>query len=455
MSLSVDQKQIFDEYKKGSNIFITGLPGSGKTYILKKIIEDAKNNDKNIAVTSMTGCSSILLGRSSTTLHSFAGIGLANRNDFAILKSITRNPMKRNRWLNTDILIIDELSMMSSKILELLNYIAKRIRMNSLLREHPDIFGGIQLIFSADFFQLPPISRSNSDIDYCFNSSIWNDLFDIQILMDSSFRHINDKVYSNILDEIRYNELSDESFNILKSRLNKKPENNIKPIYLFPTKYQVNKINNMEISRLYGKEYISTVKNIYDTKYIDKNFKHEIDMKNIKHNASISEKNYEYKTLLKNSLFEEKLVLKQNCKVMCIRNISLDEGIVNGSIGTVINFTTINHELLGNISCPIVKFNNGITMTIEPSISISTHIYGIFIAQIPLILGYALSIHKSQGVTLDNAYINIDSRVFTTGQSYVALSRVKTLDGLYLLGIDRDSFVTDPRVIEFYDRFYE
>ena len=446
MALSETQQEIFDYYKSGQNVFITGPGGCGKSYLLKHIIKDAHEHNKKISVCAMTGCAAILLGCGAKTLHSWAGIGLAKAEDNIIVTRIMANKYKKANWKKTEILILDEVSMMSKRMFNLLDQIGKRVR-NSIKP-----FGGIQLIFSGDFYQLPPVNKMIENKDetaFCFESELWSETFDTQVLLDEVFRQ-KDTEYVNVLHQIREGKLYKEDVMLLRTRLIKNmnipdiqniTHNGIKPVKLLPTKTSVNKINQSEMDTLDGA--------IYSYKY---NVCYEPD------DVTINASTYKRPTpkqleseegfLVKNSLFEEELKLKKGAQVMCIVNLDMDLGICNGSTGIVIDFKGENNN-------PIVKFNNGITLEITPNSWNSDNYPGYKIKQYPLILAWAVTIHKSQGATLDAAEIDIGNNVFAPGQTYVALSRVKSFDGLYLRSFNHNKIKTIPKVTEFYSQFYE
>ena len=248
MELSEEQKKVFELYKKGENIFLSGPGGSGKTFLIQKIYKDAISCNKKIQVCAMTGCAANLLNTKAKTLHSWAGIGLASGPiDKIILKVLKRmkyNLFLYNSWTKLNILIIDEISMMSLKLFNVINMLGQKVRKNDT------VFGGIQIIFSGDFYQLPPVfnsmdAREDPDISkFCFESSLWNSVFkkENQIQLTQIFRQ-KDPIYSRILNEIRIGELQLESFKILESCLNKPLPEGIVPTKLFPTKKLVYEIN--------------------------------------------------------------------------------------------------------------------------------------------------------------------------------------------------------------------
>jgi ATP-dependent DNA helicase PIF1 len=464
-SLSEDQLQIFESYKNKENIFLTGPGGCGKSYLIKLIVQDAKNNGINIDVTALTGCAAILLDCGAKTLHSWSGIGLAKSSDDAIITKINLNKYKRNTWKKTQLLIIDEVSMMSKRLFDLLDAIGKRIR------KSPLPFGGIQVIFSGDFYQLPPVGSSNDpdSSKFCFESELWNETFDSQYILDKVFRQ-KDDTYINILNEVRQGKLYKQSYQLLKSCVGKVIDTThiIKPIHLTPIKKNAQHINDKNLdlidSKLITYKYIAEMIDISNTTDISANKQtHEksafdVLMSSTQNNKpKYKQKKYskefiemEEKFIVNNSLFDKELKLKKGAQVMCICNLDMDMGICNGSTGVVIGFDND-----GTTYIPIVKFNNGLIRKINYNSWLSDNIEGFVIKQIPLILAWAVTIHKSQGATLDCAEIDIGNNVFASGQTYVALSRVKSLKGLYLKSFNPQKINTDKKVIEFYKQFYD
>ena len=226
--LSDEQEQALTAFNNGSNLLLTGPGGSGKTALIKKMVETSKANGKNIQVCALTGCAAVLLNCQAKTVHSWAGIGLANGPADLVIKRIVGNKKKTHNWKKVDILIIDEVSMMSQKIFEILDGIARGVRkQNSHLP-----FGGIQLVFSGDFYQLPPVSSSANNTSlsiggggygyeyddsaasaFCFESPIWESTIDTVVQLKKIFRQTDD-VYTNILNRIRVGKLSKSSFDI-------------------------------------------------------------------------------------------------------------------------------------------------------------------------------------------------------------------------------------------------
>jgi ATP-dependent DNA helicase PIF1 len=439
MELSREQKIIFDKYIQKKNIFITGPGGSGKTALIRKINEHALNADKNIQVCALTGCASILLNCKAKTIHSWAGIGIANGSEDSIIKRIMNSPYKKKTWKQIDILVIDEVSMLSLKLFNLLNKIGKTVRNSNLP------FGGIQLLCSGDFYQLPPVGNKDEPdtIRFCFESEDWNKVFepDCQIPLVKIFRQ-TDEVYSSILNQIREGKIKRKSNDLLMTYVNRPIDENIigRPTKLFPTRNKVEYINNSEMENLNGE-----IKN-YDLKFIyDLEMSNEEKQLRLKFSPLDIQTELEY--MVGNLRCEKMVKLKVGAQVMCVVNLEFPNGIIlcNGSQGIV---TKIN-EVSG---LPVVKFNNGSEITMGYHSWPSENIPGIGVSQIPLILAWALTIHKSQGSTLDSAEIDVGSNIFECGQTYVALSRLKSLNGLYLTSYDPKRIKINRKVQEYYDQ---
>ena len=401
------QLDAFEKYQNGDNIFISGYAGTGKSYLINHIYKDAQERGKNIQITAMTGCAAVLLGNAKT-LHSWASIGLGN----APIEKLIANIRKYNKvehWTKINILVIDEISMMSKGLFELIDAIAKK------LRKSQKAFGGIQLICSGDFHQLPPIED-----EFCFESLLWDKTFEKQFIFKENYRQKGDLEYQKVLNEIREGKISPESCKLLLECTKKEEPTDIKPTVLYPTKKFADQINSFELMTL------DTEQQIYSKAIIP-----EINSGPIKDELERQK-----------GMYDDKLLLKIGCQVMCIANISQEEGIVNGSQGIITQF--IN-------GFPEVKFKN-ITKIIQPHKWINEKYEDYGVSQIPLILSWAITIHKAQGITLENATINIGSSVFEYGQAYVALSRLTSREGLYIKSLDVGKIRANPKVIEFYKK---
>lgn len=441
MELSKEQQIAFNKYVKGDNIFITGPGGAGKSALIRIIYKHAFTQFKHIHVTAMTGCAAILLNCKAKTLHSWAGIGLGNGTIDQLINKIKKNKFLKIIWKTTEILIIDEVSMLSLKLFNMLNDIGKAVRGNS----RP--FGGIQLIFSGDFYQLPPVGdRDEPETQqFCFESNDWNSVFhrDCQIELIKIFRQ-TDEIYSTILNQIREGKIKRSSNDMLIKYVEREFDKNLvaEPTKLFPTKNKVEQINVSKMSALQGdeKEFkLKYIKNLEMTRndrirrldFTDKDIQFELDF------------------IAANLMCDEEIKLKLGAQVMCIINIKSENGdgdvlICNGSQGIITEFCAVT-------GCPKVKYNNGVTMLMQCHIWESDKIPGIGVSQIPLILSWALTIHKSQGATLDAAEIDVGNSIFECGQTYVALSRVKSLEGLYLTSFDATKIRINKKAKEYYE----
>jgi ATP-dependent DNA helicase PIF1 len=439
MELSREQKIAFDRYIKGDNIFITGPGGSGKSELIRMIYKHANDGFKTIYVTALTGCASILLNCKARTLHSWAGIGLGNGTIEQLTLKIRKNKFLKENWKDTDILVIDEVSMLSMKLFNTLNHIGKNIRKNQLP------FGGIQLIFSGDFYQLPPVGDKDDPETqrFCFESDEWCSTFhrDCQIELKKIFRQ-TDEIYSSILNQIREGIIKKKVNEFLLNYVGREfdPALISKPTKLFPTKNKVEQINLSKMAELTGEESeycIEYVTNLETTKM----------EREIRRNFTDKEIQIELDFLAGNLMCDKEIKLKVGAQVMCIINIKSAMGdilICNGSQGIITEFCSIT-------KCPKVIFNNGVNMVMTRHIWASDKIPGIGVSQIPLILSWALTIHKSQGASLDAAEIDVGSGIFECGQTYVALSRVKSLQGLYLTSFDFRRIKINKKVKEYYD----
>lgn len=437
MELSFEQQTAFNKYITGNNIFITGPGGSGKSALIKQIYEHATENEKNIHVTALTGCAAVLLNCKAKTLHSWAHIGLGNKLFEEITYKINKNKKAKAMWRNTDILVIDEVSMLSLKLFNLLNAVGKKIRQNA------SPFGGIQVIFSGDFYQLPPVgSRDEPETtQFCFESTDWNHIFlrDDQIQLKTIYRQ-NDSTYTKILNQIREGKIKRSTIDIIQKYVNRDKPEDISVVKLYPIRSKVEQINKNEMTKLSSPPKLFKLK--YET---------ELEMSNSdkarRMNVNKTETLIELEYMSNNVMCDKELILKVGAQVMSSINIKDDEDrllICNGSQGKIIRFD----EESGN---PVVKYNNGYVKTMHPHIWKSEKIPGLGVSQIPLILSWALTIHKSQGVTLDNAEIDVGSNIFECGQSYVALSRLRSLDGLYLKSFDVNKIKINRKVKAYYE----
>ena len=413
--LSEKQQHAFDLFLKGENIFITGFGGSGKSFFIKKAC--SHYSFRNIGVTSTTGTSAILIN--GTTLHSFLGIGLGNMEIAELYLHVKNKSYLHKRWKELEILIIDEISMLSPILFDKLEHLARIIRKNG------KPFGGIQLILSGDFFQLPVIGETNS---FCFDAESWNKCIPKKnvIYFDKNFRQ-GDIVFQNILNEIRYGKVSNETMTILNTRVNAELVNEfgILPTKIFSLNRDVDNENERELNKL-------SLKN-EKLEFMEYELTYDILKPNL---TNIESK------IKKTCNVPFTLQLCVGAQVMLLFNLDLDLKLCNGSRGVVVKF---ENEL------PVVRFLNGLTMVIEHKIwTVEENKVPVFMfTQIPLKVAFACSGHKSQGLSIDYAQVDL-ANIFEYGQSYVCLSRVRTLEGLSIKNLNKECFKTNQKVIDFY-----
>jgi|SaaInlV_165m_DNA_1040744.scaffolds.fasta_scaffold02281_6 ATP-dependent DNA helicase PIF1 len=429
MLLNTLQQTALNAMKNGENIFITGLGGTGKTELMKEYIKWHQNkfDEKSLdylAVTSTTGVSAILLPRGKT-IHSFAGIGVGEQSADILLKNVMKAFTKKLKWMRIKTIIIDEVSMLSPELFEKLDYIARNIK-----RRIEIPFGGVQIILSGDFCQLPAVKSTK----FCFESPLWKELLDETIYLKENMRQSNTE-FQDCLSEIRMGKCSKATRKILKSRLGAELKNDsgIMPTILYARKEMVSSINRSNLSVLLSSDI---ERHIYDYK---------LSVKQKDETKKLNEKIVEYLKLkvIKDVNAENTLTLAIGCQVMLTTNINIEYGLINGSRGIITSFDN---------GFPVVKFINGIEEKIIRHIwTFDEDTVEISYSQIPLILGYAFTIHKSQGTTIDFVETDIGDSIFEYGQAYVALSRVRTLDGLTLSGFNKKKIKTHPNVIEFYE----
>lgn len=419
-----EQREAFDAVLEGKSVFITGPGGTGKSYLLKTLYQQIYDkSEKVIAITAMTGCAALLLGRWAKTLHSWAGVGLARESVEVLAAQIKKNGRTRKRWLQTDILVIDEVSMLTPELIEKLNEIAKIVRRDSR------IFGGLQIVFVGDFYQLPPVSKGAETL-FVFESPLWKQIVQQTIRLTQILRQA-DKDFQDILNEARVGNLSPKSLDVLKSRMDLPwQKQTIKPSLLFTRRHEVDTINDRNIRAL---------------KTEKRNFKAETVFKPIPSTAGLTPRTPSVVQAVdkmdKNGAYMTELVLSVGAQVMLLTNMSNEDELVNGSRGVVTGFE-------GDV--PMVQFMKGQPIPIGPATWECDEMDGVCRRQIPLKLAYAITIHKAQGATLDCALIDVGIATFEYGQAYTALSRVKNMESLYVWDLDPKAFRAHPKVAAFY-----
>ena len=400
------QKEALEIIKTGQNVFLTGPAGCGKTFLLNKYLEYLKREEISVGITASTGIAATHLdGR---TIHSWCGIGIEERLDQKKLKKILYNKKTADRIKNAKVLIIDEISMLDAKRFDLADTVCRAVRGD--LRP----FGGLQIVLCGDFFQLPPVRRFEKKESAIFESKAWQDL-DLRICyLEEQYRQ-DDSKFSKILDNIRTNQNLEESLAVLAERLETEPSFDIKPTKLFTHNEKVDAYNSYELGLLNSSSVFFEMKSNGPDSLVKK--------------------------VKDGCLAPEKLELKIGATVMFVRN-NFTRGFVNGTVGVVEDF---NFD-----GFPLVRTLNGSLIVARPEI------WGIgeddtvlaSITQLPLRLAWAITVHKSQGMSLDCAEIDL-SQSFEFGMGYVALSRVRTLSGIKLLGINQLALQVDQKAIVF------
>jgi ATP-dependent DNA helicase PIF1 len=475
ITLTPEQEHIINLCKKGENFLITGSAGSSKSFCIRQIKSDAEARGKNVQVCAMTGCAAILLECGAKTLHSWAGIGLGKGSTEDIIKKLYRNTFIKQMYRKTDILIIDEVSMLSMKLFEMLDDIARVLRFpyknesvrfgetigNYVRSSYP--FGGLQIICSGDFFQLPPIGDTKEERAFCFESPRWKDTFgENQIQLKRIFRQ-KDPVFSTILNQIRVGKLTKKSNDLLCQYVQREVrlDGGVFPTKIFPTKNKVERWNLQKMAELPKDTEVYTYQ--MKIKYnASSGNPMEVDTHNMLTQSQCSDEQLEreYTYLKNNILCDSEVKLKVGAQVMCIYNydVGSPQPICNGSQGLIVSFQPAPPSVETDFPnpefppvFPEVLFQNGRRMLITPHIWKSDKIIGLGVEQIPLILSWAITIHKSQGATLEMAELDVGGDIFECGQTYVAMSRVKSLEGLYLTSFDYRRIQIHPKVRAFYD----
>lgn len=406
------QQTALDILKTGASVFLTGEPGSGKSYTIKQYVDYLAQNGVYASVTASTGIAATHIG--GLTIHSWAGIGIKETLSIYDIEALHEKEYIVKRLLKAKVLIIDEISMLSGNTFDMVNAVCKSIRQ---VEDKP--FGGLQVICVGDFFQLPPIIKKNTnslelfeDNGFVFSSQAWKELKPLTCYLSEQHRQ-SDAAFTKTLAQIRSNKVDEETHSLLRSRVVRELTELPDATKLYSHNAHVDTVNNREINKLDGKVKI--------------------------YGMTMKGKETMTATLIKSCLSPEKLELKIGAKVMFTKN-NPDKGFVNGTTGTLVGF---NYEV------PQVKVANGMTIDVEPmewSIQDQGKVLA-SITQIPLRLAWAITIHKSQGMSLDSAIMDL-SQVFEYGQGYVALSRVRTLEGLHVIGYNDRALEVHPRVQE-------
>lgn len=483
--LSAEQKEVIESVLSGRNVFYTGSAGTGKSVVLRELVRILKGKyGDNMGVTAPTGMAACNI--QGQTIYKFLEIGLAMKSAPELANMIRKNHHKLNKWIRLRVLIIDEISMIDGALFDKLEHVAR------LVRKSDKPFGGIQIVCTGDFYQLPPVAVNRSAL-FCFQSKSWSKVINKNIVLKQIFRQKGDNDLIEMLNALRTGELTNEivvKFKLLARMV--KYSDGIEPTQLFPTRREVSEANSLRLEKLSSKAY--------------------------KYTAQDSHKGEQYKAQYAQLLCEESLVLKEGAQVMNIKNINDD--LVNGTLGTVLFFSTqrlflkileiyspleamdaqmlkevkfitsrvgsakewkddervlfqqvpserkTQFELLVQFAAlestenilPVVLFKlNGSDEAVlvdkqEFPIEIgkeNTAAGNPYRTQLPLLLSWAMSIHKAQGQTLPRVKIDLD-RVFENGHAYVAISRAVSRETLQVRHFDIDKVKASPVVKQFY-----
>jgi len=408
----MNQQEAFDILKLGHNVYLTGSAGSGKTFLLNKYIKYLKDQKVEVGITASTGIAATHM--QGVTIHSWSGLGIRDSLSTKDLRELAKKRYLNKRLAQAKILVIDEVSMLHSFQLDLVDKICRVFKQKSVP------FGGLQVVLSGDFFQLPPVSKNGQEPQFATQSEIWSKMNLKICYLDEQYRH-QDSQLIKILNEIRANKVENDTLKLLESRNNKTVPGFSDLTKLYTHNIDVDAINNQKLKVITGKICC--------------------------YNMRASGSKVLAEILKKSCLAPEKLFLKRNAIVMFVKN-NFEQGYVNGTMGKIKGFDESGF--------PIVKTISGKQIVAAPTgwIREEDGFTKAEIFQIPLRLAWAITVHKSQGMSLDVAEIDL-SKSFEKGMGYVALSRVKSLAGIKLKGMNELALQVNQKVLQLDAQFKE
>ena len=417
----IKKEKLFTEFlDHKKNVLLLGAGGTGKSYTIEEVKNYLNKTDLKYYVLGTTGISSVNIG--GQTLHRWSGTGIDTKRQLEVILEYVKAGPKKENWLHTDLLIIDEISMLGQIYFDILDYIGRK------LRNSDELFGGIQLLLCGDLLQLPPVNDN-----WIFKSPKFKNFVTISFTEPKRYPDLN---YFALLQRLRYGETTEEDYALLYTRFKEYfkidiDKMEIKPTILYSKNVDVKKINQEELDKLKTPKISNFAR---DKKEDSKGIIYSIDKK---------------ENLIDNNSIPDYVEFKIGAQVILKINYDVDLGLCNGSRGVVVDINKSSNEIR-------VKFQNEQELWFKPhdwksKVDDITYIR----SQFPFILGYAVTVHGCQGMTLDCAIVDLGYSIFLPAQAYVALSRVRTLEGLYISKISEKSFFADAEAVEYVKKIFK
>lgn len=406
------QGQTLEILKTGANVFLTGEPGSGKTYVLNQYIDWLAASNISVAVTASTGIAATHIG--GTTIHSWSGIGARDTLSQYDLDHLMTNEKAVRRVKKARVLVIDEISMLDGRVLDMVETVCRTVKQSG------EPFGGMQVILVGDFFQLPPIAGRGEISRFAFESRAWDSARFLLCYLTEQHRQ-EDELLLGLLNSIRKNDIDESHYTLLGEQTDI-GFTDIEPTKLYTHNSDVDSMNNERLA--------------------------ELDTERATYKMELKGSKQLVENLVRNCLSPEILELRKEAMVMCTKN-NFEVGYVNGTLGRVVDFDRDD-------GFPLIETSDGRTIKIVPQSWMFEEDGKIKaeVTQVPLRLAWAITVHKSQGMSLDAAEIDLRN-AFTYGQGYVALSRVRSLTGMKVIGLNSQALLVDPRVVHKDEHFRE